>query len=796
MRINLNYDWKFNDNFEEGYISPDFDDSGFTDVNIPHCNKELPYNNFDESDSAFVSCYRKKFYLPDNCIGKKLILQFEAVAHYAKVYVNGVFAFKHKGGYTAFEGDVTELLKVGAMNTISVMVDSREREEIPPFGGVVDYLGYGGIYREVYLHVHSLNYITGVYVKPQDCLNRPKIDLKLDFNDAATATAKCKIVGMDGVIAHESVLDCIGDAHYAKVIEIDNPVLWSTQNPYLYTYEIEYNDEVYTGRFGLREAIFKKNGFFLNGKPLKIRGLNRHQSYPYVGYAMPASAQIADADYLKNELGVNLVRTAHYPNSRHFLDRCDELGLLVFTEIPGWQHVGKEEEWRDITLQHVSEMITQAYNHPSIVLWGVRINESGDDNELYKATNALAHNLDDSRQTGGVRCFPQSKLYEDVYTFNDFIHSGNNRGLLPKFVVCSPNVPLLITEHNGHMFPTKSFDHEKKRQEHALRHAKVLDTAYKRKNTAGAIGWCMSDYNTHKDFGSGDKICYHGVSDMFRINKLAGYFYASQQDERPVLEISSNMEIGDNAGGQVGDVYMFTNCDSVKLYKSGKLINTFDIPKLAQKSPYKHLPHPPVKLFDIIGTQLEELGRFTKHGAKRLKAFLLAIKAYGTIPAILRMPFTVLGLMIRYRLSIEEITSLFGTYVTNWGAKAVSYKFEGIKDGKTVTVEKASVTKPMLSAEADSDTLIEGDTYDVTRIKIRALSDSGNVLPYSNDTIRIITNGVVDVIGDTSLALIGGQRGVWVKTTGKSGKAVVEIQSTLGNACIELDVKKTTKEII
>lgn len=796
MRINLNYDWKFNDNFEEGYISPDFDDSGFADINIPHCNKELPYNNFDESDSAFVSCYRKKFYLPDTCIGKKLILQFEAVAHYAKVYVNGVFAFKHKGGYTAFEGDVTELMKVGATNTISVMVDSREREEIPPFGGVVDYLGYGGIYREVYLHVHSLNYITGVYVKPQDCLNRPKIDLKLDFNDAATATAKCKIVGMDGVIAHESVLDCIGDAHYAKVIEIDNPVLWSTQNPYLYTYEIEYNDEVYTGRFGLREAVFKKNGFFLNGKPLKIRGLNRHQSYPYVGYAMPASAQIADADYLKNELGVNLVRTAHYPNSRHFLDRCDELGLLVFTEIPGWQHVGKEEEWRDITLQHVSEMITQAYNHPSIVLWGVRINESGDDNELYKATNALAHNLDDSRQTGGVRCFPQSKLYEDVYTFNDFIHSGNNRGLLPKFVVCSPNVPLLITEHNGHMFPTKSFDHEKKRQEHALRHAKVLDTAYKRKNTAGAIGWCMSDYNTHKDFGSGDKICYHGVSDMFRINKLAGYFYASQQDQSPVLEISSNMEIGDNAGGQVGDVYMFTNCDSVKLYKSGKLINTFDIPKLAQKSPYKHLPHPPVKLFDIIGTQLEELGRFTKHGAKRLKAFLLAIKAYGTIPAILRMPFTVLGLMIRYRLSIEEITSLFGTYVTNWGAKAVSYKFEGIKDGKTVTVEKASVTKPMLSAEADSNTLIEGDTYDVTRIKIRALSDSGNVLPYSNDTITIITNGVVEVIGDTTLALIGGQRGVWVKTTGKSGKAVVEIQSTLGNACIELDVKKTTKEII
>lgn len=115
---------------------------------------------------------------------------------------------------------------------------------------------------------------------------------------------------------------------------------------------------------------------------IKLVGLNRHQSYPYVGYAMPKSAQVADADFLKYDLGLNIVRTSHYPQSQHFVNRCDEIGLLVFTEIPGWQHLGEKGEWWDITIQYVKEMITQNYNHPSIILWGVRINESIDNDEL------------------------------------------------------------------------------------------------------------------------------------------------------------------------------------------------------------------------------------------------------------------------------------------------------------------------------------------------------------------------------------------------------------------------------
>ena len=121
--------------------------------------------------------------------------------------------------------------------------------------------------------------------------------------------------------------------------------------------------------FGFRTAVFLQDGFYLNGKKVKLRGLNRHQSYPYVGYAMPESMQKRDADILKNELGVNAVRTSHYPQSRHFVERCDELGLLVFTEIPGWQHIG-DEIWKKQAVENVKDMVEQYRNHPSVILWG------------------------------------------------------------------------------------------------------------------------------------------------------------------------------------------------------------------------------------------------------------------------------------------------------------------------------------------------------------------------------------------------------------------------------------------
>ena len=223
---------------------------------------------------------------------------------------------------------------------------------------------------------------------------------------------------------------------------------------------------------------------------------------------MPASAQRADADLLKFELGCNLARTSHYPDSTHFLDRCDEIGLLVFTEMPSWQFTG-EGEWRENCLKNVADMVKRDRNHPCVDPLGrSAVNEGRTVTSCNEKTNAIAHSLDDTRQTGGVRNFPQSHLLEDVYTYNDFIHSGGKIALnLPLLV--AGQMRLISSRNIAAHVSNQSFDREEIRVEHALRHARVLNAAYGSSRTSGAIGWCMADYNTHKDFGSGDRICYH-----------------------------------------------------------------------------------------------------------------------------------------------------------------------------------------------------------------------------------------------------------------------------------------------
>ncbi len=277
---------------------------------------------------------------------------------------------------------------------------------------------------------------------------------------------------------------------------------------------------------------------------------------------MPARGQRRDAQILKNELKCNIVRTSHYQQSPHFLDACDELGLLVFEEIPGWQHIG-DKAWQNLAVEQVRAMIERDWNHPSIILWGVRVNESPDNTELYTRTNKLAHELDDSRQTGGVRFRYNSERLEDVYTMNDF-----------GWPLRPANHPLyLITEFNGHMYPTKRADNVERIREHTHRHARVHDQIAGEVKYAGGLGWCAFDYNTHDYFGSGDRICYHGVSDIYRIPKPAAGFYKSQCDptEEIVLEPGFDWARGDQ-NEQFTDALVCSNCEKLRYYVGSRMI--------------------------------------------------------------------------------------------------------------------------------------------------------------------------------------------------------------------------------
>lgn len=768
----INFGWQYADDFKEEYISPKFDASAFETVDIPHANRELPLNYFDEREYQFVSCYRKIFDCKKKA-GEQVFLHFEGVSCYAKVYLNGSFIGEHKGGYTAFKFDVTQQVQAKG-NVLVVSVDATERAEIPPFGNVVDYLCFGGIYREVYLECVAEEHIADVFVRTKDIpLEKKLLDVDITFSDQISGKLELAVLDGTDVIAEQTC------DFNAKVLNVKWKVpglkLWNIEQPNLYTLRVSLNGgaDVREVRFGVREVQFKTDGFYLNGKKLKIRGLNRHQSYPYVGYAMPKSAQRSDAEILKYELGCNLVRTSHYPNSKHFLDRCDEIGLLVFTEIPSWQYLGEEGEWRDLFLQNISDMVLHDRNHPSIIMWGVRVNEGQDCDEFYIKANAVAHGLDDTRPTGGVRNFPQSHLFEDVYTYNDFIHSGGRIALNSPMIVAGPKAPYLVTEHNGHMYPTKSFDCEEHRVEHALRHARVLNAAYGNGRISGAIGWCMADYNTHKDFGSGDRICYHGVTDIFRVPKLAAAVYASQQEETPVMEVSSSMDIGEHPGSSRGQTYIFTNCDYVKLYKNGVYKST----AYPNYRKFPHLPHPPVFADDFIGDSLQREDGVKERAAKVLKPVLTeAAKRGFSIPPqyyALAGAGIVLG-----GLKISDVVSLVEKYVGNWGDEQVEFKFEGYKDGELVkTVIKTASNDVRLDIRADSTELAIGDTYDVTRVVVKAVDQNGNRLPYCSEAMTLTASGSVDVIGPKTVSLIGGDIAFWVRTAGKKGKGTVTVKT-------------------
>ena len=774
----LNNDWKFRF---------DVNSDEWVDVRIPHTVKETPFNYFSEDEYQTVSEYKTSFYAPIDWYFATLRLTFEGVAHHAEVFVNDERVGEHYSGYTAFTFDITEFVELGSDNEIRVVVDSRENLNIPPFGNVIDYMTYGGIYREVYLDVTGENYISDVFaVAKMNGELSSTVKIEGDIEEEMTVQ---QVLFLDGKAVAECRVKAEPEARIS--FKVDECRLWSVDSPTLYelrTTLLKNYDHLncHYMNVGFRDAEFRKDGFYLNGKKLKLRGLNRHQSYPYVGYAMPKSMQEMDADVLKYELGLNTVRTSHYPQSQHFINRCDEIGLLVVTEMPGWQYIG-DEKWQDQAVKNVEEMILQYRNHPSIITWGVRINESPDHEALYKRTNELAHKLDPTRPTCGVRNFRNSQFFEDLYTYNDFVHDGRKPGCQPKAAITSDvNKPYMITEYGGHMYPTKSFDCEDHRLEHAMRHARVLDAVASHSDISGSCGWCMADYNTHKDFGSGDRICYHGVLDMFRNPKLAAAVYAAQ-GSAPALEISSSMDIGEHPAGIKGDIWAFTNADNLLVYKNGELITKYD----NTHSSFKNMPHGPILINDFIGDALLKNEKMKPRQAKLVKEILnyIARKGYGDLPAHILLKAA--ECMVFYGMKYSDIANLYTKHGGDWGGTSTVYRFDAVKNGQVVkSVTKAPMTRGELRVNPYKTILDDAATYDVSALRISAVDENGNLLYFSSEPIKITTEGPIEIIGPDTVSLRGGMTGVYVKTTGDKGKAAVILTSdVLGQARVEFTVR-------
>ena len=801
-RIYINDEWGFTEEFSDELNFSNCN-KALKAVRIPHTVKELPFNYFDEKSYQMVSGYRRVIEAPKDWEGKTVLLTFEAVGHVAEVFLNGKKLAIHRCGYTAFTVDISDEIVIGVKNILVVKCDSRESVNVPPFGFVIDYLTYGGIYRDVYIEVKDKTYINDIFAKPfipEDVVlpgesgGKVKMNTKLrDFSFDGKVQADIDLSQVvegdilklslydEGTLVSEGTVDITSENQKTE-LEAKGIKLWDVTMPKLYTFKasIQRGEDTIDEkevRIGFRKSEFRKEGYFLNGRKLKIRGLNRHQSFPYVGYAAPKSMQENDANIMKYELGLNAVRTSHYPQSQYFIDKCDEIGLMVFTEIPGWQHIG-DDDWKAQAVINVEEMVSQYRNHPSIILWGVRINESQDNDELYIKTNEAARRLDPTRPTGGVRNFKKSHLFEDVYTYNDFSHIGTNDGVDKKSNITSePDKPYMVTEYNGHMFPTKSFDNEELRLEHAMRHARVLEKVSEYSDICGSFGWCMFDYNTHKDFGSGDRICYHGVMDMFRNPKMAAAVYSMHQKKTPVLEVASSMDIGEHPAGRRGDVYIFTNADSVKMYKNDIFIKEYT----HDDQVFSHMKITPILIDDYVGDQLIENEGFTKKQADDVKKLLNYIGRYGLEELTVGMKAKMAKVMALYHMKYDDAVQLFGKYIGNWGGEGAIFKFEAISGGKVVkTVVKNIVESIHIEAVVDHTELKEENSYDMAAVRIRVADQNGNTVPIFMQGLPMKVEGPIEIVGPKTAYMAGGLGGTYIRTTGKKGKASLTIKMPEG----------------
>ena len=702
-RTLFNNDWLF----AAERLNQDASEDRFESITLPHTNKIFPHNNFDNLEYQFVSTYRKRFDCPAHNESQLVTLEFDGVMLACTIYLNGTMIGEHLGGYMSFFIDITNEL-VGGENILMVYVDSRERKDIPPYGHLVDFLTFGGIYRDVHINIVNSIHIENVFVKTLNVLEEPHLfcDVRLN-NFMQGLSLKATLLDQDDMEIAATQVPIEQATTSLKFTSLPNVDLWSLDCPTLYTVNVSllHDEQILDTtctRFGFREAEFHPDGgFYLNGKHIQLFGLNRHQTYPYIGAAAPSRLQRQDADILKYELACNIVRTSHYPQSPHFLNRCDEIGLLVFEEITGWQHIG-DEKWQALSLDELGCMIERDRNHPSIVLWGVRVNESCDNDEFYARSNALAHRLDPTRQTGGVRSFLGSSFLEDVYTYNDFSNS----------VLDPSEKPYLITEFSGHMFPTKIWDHEQRQIDHALLHTRVHDKQMENDQIAGAIGWSAFDYATHYEFGSGDRVCYHGVMDIFRLPKWAAYFYQSQQSpsKQVVLHAATHWTMGDRAGGGVNPLTVFSNCDEVEV---------------------------------IVGQT--SVGKFQPD--------------YSTYPNLLHPPFTISGL--------DEYSA--------WGQSEFhNLHVVGYIQGEQTAEQWIASSRLPYNLELSTDTdQLYADGMDMTRLIFRITDEFGNPLPYANKVVTFELIGDADLIGENPFPLIGGQAALYVKARHEAGTVIV-----------------------
>jgi beta-galactosidase len=614
--LSLDLDWRFAGHMTPAALQPEFDDANFASITLPHSALPLSWQNWNPQAWEHPWVYSRAFSIPRQFHGLRLFLHFDRVMAGASPVLNGHPLPNHIGGFLPFEHEITSLVR-DEDNVLAVAVDGCWLNA-PPSGSPkgpasIDYMLPAGISGSVSLRAVPSIFLRDVFAKPISVLDaNRRLDLICGINAAPTslpAHVRLEAQLLDGghVVGRESrniTLEKSAQEMSLTLIGLDHVQLWSPQKPVLYSLVVTLFQDGrpihrFTRRVGFRDARFEVDGFFLNGERFRIFGLNRHELYPYLGFSVPPRLLRRDAQILRQQFNCNMVRCSHYPQSEAFLDACDELGLMVWEEVPGWWYVGNES-WQELLLRDVEGMVRRDRSHPSIIIWGVRVNESLNHPQLYRHTRALAKSLDDSRPTSGTMT-PwseknwQTEWRQDVFAFDDY-HSAPDGGvgINPPL----PGVPYLVTEAVGQCtYGGKGMHNVYRRagdpamqQKQAIYHAQAHSRAADFPRCCGLLAWCAFEYASLNNGYDGVK--YPGIADVFRLPKLGAAFYLAQVDPavRPVIEPDFYWDsaLGMPSGSARGAA-IFSNCDRLEIF-IGAARHVVVQPDRVH---YPHLLHPP-----------------------------------------------------------------------------------------------------------------------------------------------------------------------------------------------------------
>jgi len=747
-----------------GSGSPGFDDSAFTPVTLPHTVAPLSWQDWDPSAWERVWAYRKHFDAPRDTDGRRVFLDFSAAMTRATVRLNGAEVADHLGGYLPFSTEITSQLTPGA-NLLAVTLDSRFNLNVPPDRPApyrntsVDYWQPGGIYREARLRVVPQVFLADVFAKPVSVLDAAARQVVVQATVDAAAVPEgaahltVELLDDDRTIAGARVPVAITGPGQVTVTAtlsgLAGIVLWDLDHPKLYhvaaTLHAGRHGEhaqahARTVRTGFREARFALDGFYLNGRRVKLFGADRHQFFPFAGGAMPARLQARDAEILRYELNCNMVRCSHYPQSEAFYDACDEIGLMAWEEAPGWGYLG-DDAWKALAYRDVGEMIVRDRNHPSIIIWGARLNETPNDTAFYTSTNELAHSLDDSRPTAGAMAGLRltTDYQQDVFAEDDYSSVTGPAGV--KEPTLQPPVdgagkPYMVSEAVGTLSGPAIYyrrtDPQAVQQGQATAHARVHDLAASDDRYCGLLAWSGFDYPS----GSGNQyrgVKYTGVVDLFRIAKPGAAIYQAQADPRvtPVIAPAFYWDFGPASPvTSLPSAMICANLDRLEVYVGGEHFATVT----PDTAGYPHLAHPPsfVDFRAVDGSSRPELRVDGYLGPDLVASRSLAGDPSGDVLAL-----------------------------------------------------------------ASDHAEIDGDGVDATRLVFRAADRYGGPRPYVTGQVTLDVGGPAVLIGDNpfDFGAAGGAGAVWLRSRpGSAGTVTVRASHPgLGSAAATLGVREVRR---